>query len=86
MEVRIDKAGRIVLPKRVLDHFRLRPGSSLKLEAGPEGLLLRPVERRASLVEREGILIHVGEVPPGFDWTRAVEEHREERIKDIAGL
>lgn len=86
MELQVDKAGRIVLPKRIRDRLRLRPGSALKLEEGPDGLFLRPVERPASLVEKDGILVHMGEAPPGFDWNRAVEEHREERIKDLAGL
>lgn len=86
MELHVDKAGRIVLPKKVRDRLRLRPGSALKVEEGPEGLFLRPVERRASLVEKDGILVHMGEAPPDFDWNRAVEEHREERIRDLAGL
>lgn len=86
MELQIDKAGRIVLPKKIRERLRLRPGSALKVEEGPEGLFLRPVERRASLVEKDGLLVHMGQASPGFDWTRAVEEQREERIKDVAGL
>jgi len=55
----MDKAGRVVLPKPVRDHLRLRPGSNFELEERAEGI---------------------------FDWNRVVEDHREERIKDLSGL
>jgi AbrB family looped-hinge helix DNA binding protein len=86
MTLRIDKGGRVVLPKPVRDHLRLGPGSSLELEERAEGILLRPVKRRASLVEKDGLLVHRGEAPPGFDWNRMIEDCREERFKDLSGL
>jgi len=42
--VKIDKAGRIVLPKPVRERFHLREGSELELEERSDGLTLRPVE------------------------------------------
>lgn len=85
MTVQIDKAGRIVLPKKTRERLRLRAGSQLMLEERPEGVLLRPVERQPSLVDRGGILVHMGQAPDDFDWTRVVDDHREERLKDLAG-
>ena len=73
----------MILPKPVRDHLRLSPGAILQLEESAEGILLRPVKRRASLIEENGFLVHCGEAPPGFDWSRAVDDDREERAKDI---
>ncbi len=85
MTLKIDKAGRIVLPKPLRDRLRLHPGASLDVEESAEGVLLRPLKRRASLVERDGLLVHLGRLPAGFDWNRTVEEMREERIREVAG-
>jgi AbrB family looped-hinge helix DNA binding protein len=85
MTVRIDKAGRIVLPKPVRERFHLREGSELELEERSDGLTLRPVEQRPSMVRKNGIWVHLGKVPRGFDWDTAVDAIREERIKDTSG-
>jgi AbrB family looped-hinge helix DNA binding protein len=49
MTLRMDKAGRIVLPKPIRDRLRLREGSELAREEHPDGLELRPVERKSSM-------------------------------------
>ena len=86
MTLRIDKAGRIVLPKPVRERLGLKPGSALGLEELAEGVFLRPLHQRASLVEKAGLVMHMGQAPSGFDWARLVEDHREERLQDVAGL
>ena len=86
MTVKIDKAGRIVLPKPVRERFHLREGSELELEERSDGLTLRPVEQRPSMVRKNGIWVHLGKVPRGFDWDVAVDAIREERTKDTSGV
>jgi len=86
MTIKIDKAGRIVLPKPVRERFRLRAGSDLELEERPEGLILRPVERRPSMIQEKGIWVHLGKAPRGFDWDGAIDALRDERLKDASGL
>jgi len=86
MKLKVDRTGRIVLPKRIRDRLHLHPGAELNLQEGPEGLVLRPVGQRASLIEKGGVLIHLGQAPRSFDWDRVVEDHREERLHDVAGL
>lgn len=86
MTLKMDKAGRIVLPKPLRDRLRLHPGSSLAVEESAEGILLRPVRQRPSLIEKQGLLVHRGKLAAGFDWNRVVEDMREERIRDVAGL
>jgi AbrB family looped-hinge helix DNA binding protein len=85
MHVKIDKAGRIVLPKPVRDRFRLRQGSDLEVEERPEGVLLKPVNQRPSMIKENGFLVHLGELPRGLDWDELVDVAREERIKEISG-
>jgi AbrB family looped-hinge helix DNA binding protein len=85
MNVKIDKSGRIVLPKPVRDRFRLRQGSDLEIEERPEGVLLKPVEQRPSMVKKNGLWVHLGELPEGYDWDRLIDDEREDRIKYISG-
>jgi AbrB family looped-hinge helix DNA binding protein len=82
MTLKIDKAGRIILPKPVRERFQLREGSELALEVRADGLTLRPVEQRPSMVQEDGILVHLGKAPRGFDWDTIVDQIRDERIKD----
>ena len=86
MTIRIDKAGRIVLPKPVRERFHLREGSELELEERSDGLTLRPVEQRSSMVQEKGMWVHLGKVPRGFDGGSVVEAIRDERIKDASGI
>ena len=86
MNVKIDRAGRIVLPKAVRDRLQLRPGVDLELHESREGILLRPVGQAASMVQRDGMWVHLGKAPRGFDWNHIVEDTRNERIKDVSEL
>lgn len=85
MTLKIDSAGRIVLPKPIRERLGLHAGAELELTEAPEGLLLRPVDQRPSLVREGPFLIHRGTPPPGFDPVRAVEQDREDRIRSLLG-
>jgi AbrB family looped-hinge helix DNA binding protein len=86
MTLKIDKAGRVVLPKPVRDRFGLRAGSDLEIEETAEGIVLKPMERRPSLVRMGSFLVHTGKVPPGYDILKAIEDDREERTRKAWGL
>jgi len=43
MTVRIDRAGRIVLPKPLRDRLALRSGTELEIHESAEGILLKPL-------------------------------------------
>jgi AbrB family looped-hinge helix DNA binding protein len=81
MTLRIDKAGRVVLPKPMRDRLGLRPGSDLEIQETPEGVVLKPADRRPSLIRKGSFLVHTGEIPPGYDILRAIDEDREERMR-----
>jgi AbrB family looped-hinge helix DNA binding protein len=81
--LKVDAAGRIVLPKPLRRHFRLEPGDLLGLEVTEDAIILRPEAHAATLVEENGLLVHEGE--PRGDLLRAVETAREGRDRDTAG-
>ena len=64
MTIKIDPAGRVILPKRVRERLGLRAGAEIELtEAGGE-LRLRPVQHRPSLVREGPWLVHTGRPAP----------------------
>ena len=85
MKLKIDNAGRIVLPKPVRDRLGLRAGSDLDLAESSDGILLTPVRQQPSLVRRDGLLVHKGKLPKGYEWERLIQDDREDRFKKLAG-
>lgn len=85
MKIKIDSAGRIVLPKPVRDRYRLRTGCELELQESPQGIVLTPASQGPSLVRIDGLLVHTGKLSEGWDLNRLIEDAREERIRDIWG-
>jgi AbrB family looped-hinge helix DNA binding protein len=86
MTVKIDKAGRIVLPKPIRERLGFRAGMDLEMAESPEGLVLKPARQRPSMVRVNGFWVHQGAVPKGFDWNRFIEEERDDRHRHILGL
>ena len=83
MELRIDKAGRIVVPKRLRERLGFKPDTELEAIEQPEGVLLKRVEQRPSMVKIDGLWVHRGSAEPGANWERILEEVREERIESV---
>jgi AbrB family looped-hinge helix DNA binding protein len=53
--VEIDKAGRIVVPKRLRDALHLVPGTRLRIERSGDRLTLMPSSATAQLVIENGV-------------------------------
>jgi len=85
MEVTIDSAGRIVVPKAVRDRYGLRKDGRLELEETAEGVFLKPIKSGSALVRKRGRLVFTGRPIGKIDWDRLVEEDREERMRKIGG-
>jgi AbrB family looped-hinge helix DNA binding protein len=83
MEIRIDKAGRIVVPKPIRERLGFKPDTELEAIEQPDGVLLRRVEQRPSMVKVDGLWVHQGIPEPGANWERIVEDVREERIESL---
>jgi AbrB family looped-hinge helix DNA binding protein len=83
MELGIDKAGRIVVPKPLRERLGFKPDTELEAIEQPEGVLLRRIEQRPSMVKVNGLWVHQGSAEPGANWERALEDVREERIASV---
>jgi AbrB family looped-hinge helix DNA binding protein len=85
MRLRLDKSGRIVLPKPLRQRLGLRTGTTFEATEAGEGLLLLPLRHRPSLVERNGFLVHTGEPTRTLDWDQLSGDLEQERLRDILG-
>ena len=56
-KVRLDQAGRVVLPKAVRDELRLSPGDTLDLTVQGENVTLRPRRAASSLQKERGVWV-----------------------------
>jgi AbrB family looped-hinge helix DNA binding protein len=83
MELRIDKAGRIVVPKPLRNRLGFKPDTELVAIEQPAGVLLKRVEPRPSMVKADGLWVHQGSPEPGANWERILEDVREERIDSV---
>ena len=82
ISVQVDQAGRVVLPKKVRERFRLRGGDTLALEVKGDAIQLRPQRSKGRLQRVNGVLVFVSDMPlpEGRD---LVAESREERIDRV---
>ena len=82
MNVQMDSAGRVVLPKKLRERFRLQGGDMLELQVKDDVIELRRQTAIVRLERVNGVLVVAGEMslPEGRD---LVSEAREDRIADI---
>ncbi|MGA3187956.1 MAG: AbrB/MazE/SpoVT family DNA-binding domain-containing protein [Bryobacteraceae bacterium] len=85
MTLKVDKAGRVILPKPLRHRLGLREGSELEVEETPEGITLKPAARQPSMVKKQGLWVHTGKLPRGFDIVQAIQDDRDDRIRKLAG-
>src|SRR5688572_26121232 len=86
VETRLDKFGRIVLPKDVRDDFALEPGDALEVRETSEGILLTRIatsEEGEPLRTVGGVLVHDG--TPSAAVEGAIERDRQARLDKLAG-
>lgn len=87
MKVTLDKAGRVVIPKRLRDALRLTPGDSLTLESNGNEVTLRPVRSGAALHKERGIWVFRGGAKlTAAETDRALQESRQDRDLELGGL
>ncbi len=84
--VEIDKAGRIVVPKKLRDALHLTPGTRLKVERVGETLMLEADFPEPKLEMRDGLWVMTGGPPTNHDVVELIEEQHERRMRFVAGL
>ena len=83
MELKIDKAGRIVVPKGLRDRLGFSPDSELVVIEQTGGVLLRKAEQAPSMIKIDGLWVHQGVAERGASWDRVIESVREARIESV---
>jgi AbrB family looped-hinge helix DNA binding protein len=83
MKVRIDRAGRIVVPKPLRERLGFKVDTQLEAIEQPEGVLLKRVGQRPSMVKIDGLWVHQGSAEPGANWEGILEDVREERVESV---
>ncbi len=85
--IEIDKAGRIVVPKRMRDALHLAPGTRLKIERLGDTLTLEQDLPEPRMEMIDGLwAITGGPWRAVEDVNAIVEEQRERRMRYVAGL
>ena len=79
MQVHVDKAGRLVLPKTIRQQLGITPDTTLELICSPDGVLLRRVAEVPLMRLVDGLWVHQGAAQPNVDWNRIVDSIRDER-------
>ena len=83
MKLRIDRSGRIVVPKRFRKHLGVERAGDLEAVEQPDGILLRAARTGPSMMQVDGLWVHQGVLEPGASWDRILDEAREERIQEL---
>jgi AbrB family looped-hinge helix DNA binding protein len=81
MRLKIDQAGRIVVPKPLRERLGFRADTQLEAIEQPDGVLLKRIEQRPSMAKIDGLWVHQGTAEPGANWERVLDDVREERIE-----
>ena len=81
METRLDKFGRVVIPKEIRDNLGLRPGERLVIEERDNNIILKPINGESPLYVKESVVVYSGKATDDID--KAVRAHRRERLKKV---
>jgi AbrB family looped-hinge helix DNA binding protein len=82
MEAKLDRFGRVVLPKMVRDDLDLEAGDVLAVEEVDGGILLTPLRDEPNLVDKDGVLVFTGK--PIEDVGAVQGKLRERRLQSLS--
>lgn len=85
MKLRLDKLGRVALPKLLRARYGLRPGAELEVSEGAQEFALRPARTAPALVNHRGVWVHQGVPQRQLAFAKALREDRGERLKRLGG-
>lgn len=83
VSLRLDKAGRLVIPKSIRREMRLEAGDKLALERQGDQLILKPVRPTAGMKKEHGIWVFHSEQAQNVSVVELIEQDREKRIREL---
>ena len=83
MNVKLDRSGRIVVPKPLRDRLGLKPDMELEVQEQADGLFLRVPVPYPTMVNVDGLWVHQGTAQANGDWARVLEDVRDERLRAV---
>jgi len=81
IKTKIDKFGRIIIPKKIRNEFGLRSNSEVLIEAAGDGIIVHPGTSIPFVADREGIIVVCSE--PTETFSDFIKKDREDRIKKM---
>lgn len=80
-EAKLDRFGRVVIPKATRSRFGLSPGSTLTVVETATGIVLSPVAAEPLLRREQGVLVFSGRIAGDLEQTLArVRQERSESL------
>lgn len=79
MKTTIDRAGRLVVPKRLREQFHFGEGATIEITAEADGLRLRLQQTTGRLIEKNGVLVQQAESASLVDATAFINQQRNTR-------
>ena len=86
LSTKIDRAGRLVIPKELRDLYGLDEGTEIELVAVPDGITLIPARAERRIVRRGRVVAIDTGAGPGTEETFAVHHSRDNRLTRTAGF
>lgn len=86
--IQMDRAGRVVLPKRLRDRFNLLPGDKLRLSVEGNGFRLEPADAGGELIREGSVLVFTGSFAEPITTAKVnalLEQDREGRMPAATG-
>lgn len=86
IQLSIDRAGRVVIPKALRDELHLGPGDLLEMESAGEQITLRPVRGTGPLKKEHGVWVfYTGNPLPASATDEVLQELRADRDRTNLG-
>jgi AbrB family looped-hinge helix DNA binding protein len=80
-KLKLDKAGRVMIPKSLRLQLHLGSGATLQLESEGEQITLRPMRPKALLKREHGVWVYQGE-PTETPIPGIIDRERERRVRE----
>ncbi len=81
MITKIDKYGRLILPKKLRMRLGITNRASLKVNEKGNAIVIEAIEEEQSIIEKDGILVFTGEIID--DTTDFIAKERSERANNL---